>query len=50
MVEVFDDDLAESVADAAIVLTPVNHVLLGVGRVGPEQVAEETAVGDVGRA
>ena len=30
LVEVLDDDLAERVADAAIVLAPVYHVLFGI--------------------
>ena len=45
--ELGDDVLAEGEGDAAIVLAPPVDVLVGVG---PEQVAEEAGVGNVGRA
>lgn len=36
LIEVLDDDLAERVADAAIVLAPVYHVLFGICWVRPK--------------
>ena len=45
--ELGDDVLAEGEGDAAVVLAPPVDVLVGVG---PEQVAEEAGVGNVGRA
>ena len=44
LIEVFNDNLSECVRYPAVILAPINHVFLGVGWVGPEQVAEEAAV------
>lgn len=43
--ELGDHVCAEGEGDAAVVLTPAQHVLV---RVGPQQVAEEALVGHVG--
>mmetsp|Transcript_2704 Transcript_2704/g.3708 ORF Transcript_2704/g.3708 Transcript_2704/m.3708 type:complete len:226 (+) Transcript_2704:410-1087(+) len=45
--ELFDDGLSEGVGDAAIVLAPAGLAFLGVG---PEQVAEEAVLRDLGGA
>lgn len=48
VVEVFDDDLAEGVGDTSVIFTPVDHVLLGVCRITPEQIAQKAWIWDIG--
>ena len=36
LIEILDNDLAERVADTAVILTPVYHVLFRIGGVGPQ--------------
>lgn len=48
LIEVLHDYFAERVGNSAVILAPINDVLLGVRRIRPEQVAEESAIGHVG--
>lgn len=50
LIEVFDDNFAEGVGDTTVIFAPVDHVLLGIGWVGPQEVAEKPAIWHVRRS
>ena len=49
LVKVFNDDLSESVRDASVILSPVNNIFLGIGRVRPKQVTEKSTIWNISR-